>query len=62
MRTKIAVIDDGSLVASAYHRHTLAPGDDYSNESDTVRAICGLIHTAEAVALFKGRMELHSTS
>ena len=45
VRTKTAVIEDGSEISAGYHRHTIAPGDDYSNESADVKAICKAVHT-----------------
>jgi hypothetical protein len=39
----------GNVIRQKYHRHVLHPGDDYSNESDEVKAVCQQEHTAEKI-------------
>jgi hypothetical protein len=53
VRTKTAIMEDGKQISGAYHRHVVAPGDDYSGECDKVKAICAATHTAEVVAAYK---------
>jgi len=45
VRTKTAVMEDGIELSSGYHRHVVSAGDDYSNESAEVQAICAAVHT-----------------
>ena len=45
VRTKTAVMEDGVELSSGYHRHVVSAGDDYSNESTEVQAICAAVHT-----------------
>ena len=45
VRTKTAVMEDGVELSSAYHRHTVVAGQDYSNESAEVKAVCKAVHT-----------------
>ena len=45
VRTKTAVLEDGVELSSGYHRHVVSAGDDYSNESAEVQAICAAVHT-----------------
>jgi len=47
VRTKTAIIEDGTELSSSYHRHVLAPTDDLSNESDEVTAIANAVFTQE---------------
>ena len=43
VRTKTAIVEDGVELSSGYHRHVIAPGDDYSSESAKVQAICAAV-------------------
>ena len=47
VRTKTAIIEDGTELSSSYHRHVVAPTDDLSNESDEVVAIANAVFTQE---------------
>lgn len=53
VRTKIAIFDDGVQVSGTYHRHVIAPGDDYNNEDTRVQAVCASIHTPEVVEAYQ---------
>ena len=53
VRTKTAIKEDGVEISSKFHRHVVAPGDDYSGEDAKVQAIAASIHTAEVVAAYK---------
>jgi hypothetical protein len=53
VRTKTAIMEDGKQISGAYHRHVVAPGADYSGESDRVKAICAATHTADVVAAYE---------
>jgi hypothetical protein len=45
VRTCTKVLEDGVELSSGYHRHVVSAGDDYSNESAEVQAICAAVHT-----------------
>jgi len=53
VRTKIIKIENGVEISSQFHRHVVAPGDDYSNETAEVQAICAAVHTAEVIATYQ---------
>ena len=53
VRTKTAVIEDGVELSSSFHRHVVTAGQDYSNESAEVQAICELMHTDEVIAAYQ---------
>jgi archaellum component FlaF (FlaF/FlaG flagellin family) len=57
VRTKTAILEDGKLISSQFHRHVVAPGDDYSGEDARVQAICAATHTAEVVAAYQAAQE-----
>jgi hypothetical protein len=50
VRTKTAIKEDGVEISSKFHRHVVAPGDDYSSEDARVQAICAAVHTDEVIA------------
>jgi hypothetical protein len=53
VRTKTVIKEDGVEISSKFHRHIVAPGDDYSAEDARVKAICAAMHTADVVAAYK---------
>ena len=53
VRTKTAIMEDGKLISGTFHRHVVAPGDDYSKQDVRVKAICAATHTAAVVAAYK---------
>ena len=53
VRTATRIMDDGKVVASSFHRHVVAPGQDYSPEDPRVRAICEAVHTPECIAAYQ---------
>jgi hypothetical protein len=57
VRTKTAIIEDGVEISSKFHRHVVAPGDDYSAEDGKVQAICAAVHTPEVVAAYEAAQE-----
>ena len=53
VRTKTAIMEDGKQISGSFHRHVVAPGDDYSKQDARVKAICVATHTAAVVAAYK---------
>jgi hypothetical protein len=53
VRTKTTIKEDGVEISSKFHRHVVAPGDDYSAEDARVQAICAATHTAAVIAAYK---------
>jgi hypothetical protein len=56
VRTKTAIMEDGKQISGTFHRHVVAPGDDYSGEDARVQAICAATHTAEVVAAYQASL------
>jgi len=56
VRTKTAILEDGEQISGTFHRHVVAPGDDYSNEDARVQAICAATHTDDVVAAYKASL------
>jgi len=53
VRTCTRVMEDGKQISNTFHRHIVAPGDDYSAEDAKVQAICIAVHTPEVVAAYQ---------
>jgi hypothetical protein len=53
VRTCTRVMEDGEQISGTFHRHVVAPGDDYSAEDARVQAICAAVHTDEVIAAYK---------
>ena len=53
VRTKTAILEDGVQISGSFHRHVVAPGDDYSQEDAKVQAICAAVQTPQVVAAYK---------
>ena len=57
VRTCTKVLEDGVELSSGYHRHVVSAGDDYSNESAEVQAICAVVHTDAVIAAYNASLE-----
>ena len=57
VRTATRILDDGVAVSSSFHRHVVAPGDDYSQEDPKVQAICAAVQTPEVVAAYLAKQQ-----
>jgi len=57
VRTCTKVLEDGVELSSGYHRHVITAGQDYSNESPEVQAICAAVHTPEVIAACQESIE-----
>jgi hypothetical protein len=53
VRTKTTIKEDGVEISSKFHRHVVAPGNDYSAEDARVKAICAAMHTPQVIAAYK---------
>ena len=56
VRTCTKVLEDGVELSSGYHRHVVTAGQDYSNESAEVQAICAVVHTAAVVSAYNASL------
>lgn len=53
VRTATVLTEDGQIIGRSFHRHVVAPGDDYSQEDARVQAICAATHTADVIAAYQ---------
>jgi hypothetical protein len=56
VRARTSIMEDGIEISSKFHRHVVAPGDDYSNEDARVQAICKVTHTEDVVAAYQANL------
>ena len=49
VRTATVIKRDGEEISRSFHRHVVAPGDDYSAEDAKVQAVCAAVHTQEVI-------------
>ena len=53
VRTATRIVENGVVISNAFHRHVVAPGDDYSKEDAKVQAICKAVQTADVIASYE---------
>jgi len=56
IRTKVVVVENSAQISGSFHRHVVAPGDDYSGEDERVQAVCKAIHTSAVIAAYKATL------
>ena len=60
VRTDIVIMEDGEELSRKYHRHTLMPDADISNEPTEVQGVCNAVWTQDvkdAYATFKAEQQ-----
>ena len=57
VRVATVIKRDGEEISRSFHRHVLAPGDDYSAEEAKVQAVCAAVHTPEVIEAYAAHME-----
>ena len=53
VRVATVIKRDGEEISRSFHRHVVAPGDDYSAEEAKVQAVCAAVHTPEVIEAYK---------
>ena len=53
VRVVTRILENGIQISGTFHRHTVVPGDDYSQEDARVQAICAAVHTPEVVSAYQ---------
>ena len=57
IRQATKILEDGNELSKSYHRWTIAPGQDYSDQPDNVKAICAVAHTPAVIATYEAQQE-----
>ena len=53
VRTATVIKEDGTELSRSFHRHVVSPADDWSSESDKVKAICDAVHNDTTKAAYE---------
>jgi len=61
IRTCTKIMEDGVELSSGFHRHAVTAGQDYSNESAEVQAICAAVHTDAVIAAYLASQVVEET-
>jgi len=57
VRQATKILEDGNELSKSYHRWTVLPGQDYSDQPDNVKAICAAAHTPAVIAAYQAQIE-----
>jgi hypothetical protein len=57
VRTATIILEDGEEINRKFHRHVIAPGDDYKKEDARVQTICAAVHTPKVIADYQAMQE-----
>ncbi len=57
VRTATVIEEDGVELSRSFHRHVIHPGQNVSNEDDTVKAVAAVEHTPEKIAAYAAKLE-----
>ena len=55
VRTATVITEDGTELSRNFHRHVVAPSDDWSSEDSEVQAICNAVHTTARITAYNNR-------
>ena len=62
VRTATIIERDGVEISRSFHRHVVNPGDDTTNESAEVQAICAAVHTDEIITAYEASIATANTA
>ena len=57
VRTATVIKRDGKEISRSFHRHSLTPDADISNESTEVKEICNVVHTDAVKTAYATHLE-----
>jgi DNA-binding transcriptional LysR family regulator len=63
-REATRIMEEANEIVKTYHRVSLTPGQDLTNQSKNVAAICNVVWTPEVIAAYQEQMaaqELNQT-
>ena len=49
VRTATVITEDGTELSRSFHRHVVAPSDDWSSEDSEVQTICNTLQTTARI-------------
>ena len=57
VRTARVIYDDGKEISRSFSRHVVSAGEDTSNETAEVQAVCKAVHTSEVTSAYAAMIE-----
>jgi hypothetical protein len=54
------IVEDGTELSASYHRWTLLPGQDVSDQESKVQAVCNAVWTEEVIAAYEAQQEANN--
>ena len=57
IRTATVILDDGVEISRSFHRRVVGPLDDVSGETDEIKALAAVVHTAEVKAAYQAHLD-----
>lgn len=57
VRQATRIKEDDIQLSQSFHRWSITPGQDYSEQPDNVKSICELTHTPEVIAAYQSQIE-----
>ena len=57
-REATRIIEDGAQISQTYHRSSLTPSQDLTDQPANVAAICNVAWTPEVIAAYKAQVAL----
>lgn len=57
IRTATVIVEDGTELSRTYSRRVINPVDDWSSESDKIKAICNAVHSDTTKAAYEAAKE-----
>ena len=60
VRQVTRIMEDGNQLSSSYHRWTLTPGQDVSDQESKVQAVCNAVWTPEVIAAYEAQRQANN--
>ena len=57
VREATRIMEDGNQISQTYHRTSLTPGQDLTDQPANVVAICNVAWTPEVIAAYQAQLE-----
>jgi hypothetical protein len=58
VRQTTKIMEDGNQLSHSYHRWTLVPGQDISDQEERVQAVCNALWTEEVISAYQESMQI----
>ena len=55
VRQVTRIMEDGNQLSSSYHRWSLSPGQDVSDQESKVQAVCNAVWTPEVIEAYEAQ-------